>query len=44
MNAAENAFLAFYHLFVLHVPPMIAKHPMYLKNLHNTAETYKIHL
>ena len=57
MNAAENAFLAFYHLFVIHVPPMIAKHPMYLKglqkdafcnsglpNLHNTAETYKIHL
>ena len=44
MNPAENAFLAFYHLFVIHVPPMIAKHPMYLKNLHNTAETYKIHL
>ena len=37
MNTAENAFLAFYHLFVIHVPPMIAKHPMYLKGLQKDA-------
>ena len=37
MHTAENTFLVFYHLFVTHVPPMIAKHPMYLKGLQKDA-------